>query len=102
LSALKSGPGKPPPIKSVVPPSVPKNQQNGHEALKELLFIDTCNSLPGTRKQSFFKRYKLYSVIGIGGGGTVYAGRRVEDNVPIAVKRVMRTKVSFFGGFWQE
>jgi len=93
LSALKSGPGKPPPIKSVVPPSVPKNQQNGHEALKELMFIDTCNSLPGTRKQSFFKRYKLYSVIGIGGGGTVYAGRRVEDNVPIAVKRVMRTKV---------
>lgn len=93
LSALKSGPGKPPPIKSVVPPSVPKNQQNGHEALKELMFIDTCNSLPGTRKQSFFKRYKLYSVIGIGGGGTVYAGRRVEDNTPIAVKRVMRTKV---------
>lgn len=57
------------------------------------MFIDTCNSVPGTRKQSFFKRYKLFSVIGIGGGGTVYAGRRVEDNTPIAVKRVMRTKV---------
>lgn len=86
-------PAKPPPIKSVVPPSVPKDQQNGAHAFREVIFVDSPTTMPGTAKKHFYERYKLFNVIGIGGGGTVYAGRRNEDNAPIAVKRVMRAKV---------
>lgn len=90
---LKQDPNRPPPIKSVVPPPVPKNQQNGYATLKDLNFIDPVSVFPGTSKTQFFKKYKIFNVIGIGGGGTVYAGSRGEDTLPIAIKRVMRAKV---------
>lgn len=89
----KEHPNKPPPIKSVVPPPVPKNQQNGYQTLKELHFVDAPNTIPGTAKTDLFEKYKIYNVIGIGGGGTVYAGRRASDGTPIAVKRILRQKV---------
>ena len=53
-------PNKPPPIKSVVPPPVPKNQQNGFQTLKELNFVDAPNTIPGTAKTDLFEKYKIY------------------------------------------
>jgi hypothetical protein len=44
-------------------------------------------------KQTFLDLYEVYGVIGVGGGGMVYAGRRITDKLPVAIKRVMREKV---------
>jgi len=44
-------------------------------------------------KQTFLGLYEVYGVIGVGGGGMVYSGRRITDNLPVAIKRVMREKV---------
>jgi len=32
-------------------------------------------------------------IIGVGGGGMVYAGSRTSDKQPVAIKRIMREKV---------
>ena len=37
--------------------------------------------------------YEVQNVIGVGGGGVVYAGTRIEDNYSVAVKLVPRDKV---------
>ena len=44
-------------------------------------------------KKTFLDLYEAYGVIGVGGGGMVYAGRRITDKLPVAIKRVMREKV---------
>ena len=44
-------------------------------------------------KKTFLDLYEAYGVIGVGGGGMVYAGRRITDKLPVAIKRVMRDKV---------
>ena len=44
-------------------------------------------------KQTFLGLYEVYGVIGVGGGGMVYSGRRITDGLPVAIKRVMREKV---------
>ena len=46
-----------------------------------------------TSKKTFLDLYEAYGVIGVGGGGMVYAGRRITDKLPVAIKRVMREKV---------
>lgn len=48
---------------------------------------------PVDLKQTFLDLYEVYGVIGVGGGGMVYAGRRITDKLPVAIKRVMREKV---------
>ena len=44
-------------------------------------------------KKTFLDLYEAYGVIGVGCGGMVYAGRRITDKLPVAIKRVMREKV---------
>jgi proto-oncogene serine/threonine-protein kinase Pim-3 len=44
-------------------------------------------------KRTFLDLYEVYNVIGVGGGGMVYSGRRISDKLPVAIKRVMREKV---------
>ena len=48
---------------------------------------------PEPSKKTFLDLYEAYGVIGVGGGGMVYAGRRITDKLPVAIKRVMREKV---------
>ena len=53
----------------------------------------TANTTSTNSKKTFLDLYEAYGVIGVGGGGMVYAGRRITDKLPVAIKRVMREKV---------
>ena len=44
-------------------------------------------------RKSFSELYSVQSVIGVGGGGVVYAGHRNADNELVAVKLVPKEKV---------
>jgi serine/threonine protein kinase len=48
----------------------------------------------GGKVYGFEKLYDLDQVIGSGGFGTVYSGRRKSDNKPVAVKFIKRSKVT--------
>jgi serine/threonine protein kinase len=45
-------------------------------------------------KAPFESTYELKQVIGTGGFGTVYAGIRKSDRLPVAIKHVLRSKVT--------
>ena len=53
----------------------------------------TSTSTSSPSKKTFLDLYEAYGVIGVGGGGMVYSGRRITDKLPVAIKRVMREKV---------
>lgn len=56
------------------------------------------NSKETPRSSSSLKKlYDIHGIIGVGGGGTVYAGTRKADGVQVAIKQVPKAKVKRWG-----
>ncbi|XP_075299018.1 serine/threonine-protein kinase pim-1-like [Opisthocomus hoazin] len=52
---------------------------------------------PGPEKEPLERLYRVGSLLGSGGFGTVYAGIRLSDGSPVAIKRVPRESISRWG-----
>ncbi|XP_077048646.1 serine/threonine-protein kinase pim-1-like [Agelaius phoeniceus] len=54
-------------------------------------------SSPGTAHEALQERYRLGSLLGRGGFGSVFAATRLSDGAPVAIKRVPRNRVRHWG-----
>ncbi|XP_076799683.1 uncharacterized protein LOC143444389 [Clavelina lepadiformis] len=66
-------------------------------ALTESVLPPTPNIADQRSSSSFKKIYDLKGLIGVGGGGSVYAGTRKSDNAQVAIKQVPKAKVKRWG-----
>ena len=66
---------------------------NSNSSVLSQLTGNQQNKDKNGNKRTFLDLYEVYNVIGVGGGGMVYSGRRIADKLPVAIKRVMREKV---------
>ena len=48
----------------------------------------------GTRREVFEKAYLIGQELGKGGYGTVYAAERLKDGLPVAVKKIPKSKIA--------
>ena len=46
------------------------------------------------QRQSFERAYKMGPLLGKGGFGTVFAGERTKDSLPVAVKVIKKAKIT--------
>ena len=46
------------------------------------------------RREAFEKAYRVGPIIGKGGFGKVFAGERLKDRLPVAIKHINKTKIS--------
>lgn len=46
------------------------------------------------RREAFEKAYRVGPVIGKGGFGKVFAGERLKDRLPVAIKHINKSKIS--------
>lgn len=45
-------------------------------------------------RQPFDQAYKMGALLGKGGFGTVYAGERIKDTLPVAIKVIKKAKIT--------
>jgi len=65
------------------------------QVLKRLDVTNQLNTMkPLPHRESFDKSYEIQQLIGSGGFGTVYAGVRKSDQTLVAIKYIMKHKVS--------
>ena len=46
------------------------------------------------RREAFEKAYRVGPIIGKGGFGKVFAGERLKDRLPVAIKHINKSKIS--------
>ncbi|XP_034404905.1 aurora kinase-like [Cyclopterus lumpus] len=57
---------------------------------KEGRRLDSASSTAGSSEADFEAKFKQQEMLGIGGFGTVFAGYRKADTLPVAIKRILK------------
>ena len=56
--------------------------------------LEPIMSPAGHQREVFEKAYKMGPLLGKGGFGTVYAGERTKDSLPVAIKVIKKAKIT--------